>query len=127
MVNIIKTPDTYQCQICGETYEYLWQAELCERQPIGEVEESLLGAEVIVRTRYDGLINTHITGFRVEAKYSRAIKTSQTLDKYLQKFFKDLLDHHERVFLISEELQMGKSEFRNWVYESEVSFNGSTI
>ena len=126
MAHVIKTPDTYQCQICGEIYEQMWQAELCERQPIKEPKHNLLGAEVKVQTRHEGLLSVHIVGFGVIAAYARTIKDSETLDTHLQKFFERHSEHHTEIFLISETLEMGKSDFRNWVFDSEIVY-GSTI
>ena len=128
LVQIIKTPDTFQCQTCGEVYEHLWQAELCEAQPVKELDDYPIGCKVKVQSRYDGLVNSCILGLCLRPKYAPTIKSSQSLDKHLQKFFNDFSEqHHEVVFLISDAIEMGKDDFRNWVYKSEVTLDGSTI
>lgn len=112
MVQIIKTPDTYQCQICGEVYEQMWQAELCEAQPVNDSNYTL-GQRISVKTLYDGVATVTIVGFKVLSNYSHSLHMGSLSTKVARESLFNRLraegkNHHEVSFKISQPLQMGK-------------------
>jgi len=134
MVNIIKTPDTYQCQICGETYEYLWQAEICEAQPL-EKPKLEVGQIIRVKTQWQGIVKTRLVALQPLSNYSLILRRNlgrslQDIKGVFKRLELEAKWHHEIAFKVEPPLQMGKDyEFTDVVcFEDVVGVcNGATL
>lgn len=85
-MKIIKTPDTYQCEVCGSIHNVKEVAEYCESYILPECKVNI-GDKVFVETRYDGyqlrkVIDIEIHGTHDQHYFNSVAEWNEYIDRW---------------------------------------------
>lgn len=113
MVQVIKHPDTYKCEVCGEVYVDEWRAKLCESLPLQQPAFPI-GAIISFHTRYDGLVKDEVVGHVLIRNNGHVLLSNSSGISLSLECIKQLLEKghiespHSYAYVVSNHHQLGK-------------------
>ena len=142
MVQVIKHPDTYKCEVCGEVYVDEWRAELCEEFKT-ITPPFKVGDTIFVQTRYDGILPVEIVDFTKVNYLEWGIERMRSREAYfnlinrenynIKDYFENTpesvlgdLKQHSYGFKINKHLLIGKDCFTDTITLAELRNNPFT-
>lgn len=126
MVQAIKHPDTFKCEVCGEVYSDEWRAALCESFPL-QPPLFPVGSVISFHTKYDGLVKDEVVGHVLSHNNGHALISNGGNNNLAIGRIRQLIEQghiespHSYMYIVSNIHQLGKDWKDNTIPLSFIS------